>query len=96
MRRRFLRRSKSCLPACGDSFCARPGGEELLGELLQVFEREPVGAEALLERLLGVVERVLAVHELEQEVLLLLEAVVAQADGVLDDVVRAALVLAAA
>ena len=67
--------------------------QELLAELLQVFERQPLGAETLLERLLGLVERVLAVEELQEEVLLLLEAVVAQADGVLDDVVGAALVL---
>ena len=84
------------MPACGDSFWREAGVEKLLAELLEVFEREPFGAEALLERLLGVVERVLAVHQPEEEVLLLLEAVVAQADGVLDDVVRAPFVASAA
>ena len=61
--------------------------------MLQVLQRQAVGAEALLELLLGVVQRVLTVHEPDEEVLLLLEAVVAQADRVLDDVVGAALVL---
>ena len=69
------------------------GRQELLGETLQIFEREPFGPKALLVFLLRIVERVLAVHQADQEVLLLLEAVVAQADRVLDDVVGAAFVL---
>ena len=40
----------------------------------------------------AVVQRVAAVHEVEQEMLLLLEAVIAQADRILDDEVGASLV----
>ena len=69
------------------------GGEQLLGERLQFFELEAVGAVALLVSLLGIVERVHAVEVAEQVVFVVLQAVVAQADGVLDDVIGLALVL---
>src|SRR5262249_33497514 len=70
----------------------QPGGEELLGKVLQVLQGQPLRPEPLLVLLLGVVEGVLAVHELEQKMFLLLEAVVAKADGVLDDKIDATLV----
>ena len=59
---------------------------------MQLLELEPLGAVLLLVGLLGVLQRVLAVEELQQEVLVVLQPVVAQADGVLDDVEAAALV----
>ena len=65
---------------------------ELHAELLEVFQREPFGAEALLEVLLGLVHGALAVELRQQEVLVLLEAIIAQADRVLDDVEGLALV----
>ena len=59
------------------------------GGMKVLFEREPVRTEAVFELFLGLVQRVRAVHVAQEEVLLLLEAVVAQADRVLDDVVGA-------
>src|SRR5262249_29742440 len=60
---------------------------QLLGERFQIFQRQTLRPEALLVFLLRVVERPLAVHELEQELFLFLETVIAQAHRVLDDVV---------
>src|SRR5262249_41069180 len=71
----------------------QPGGEQLLGEPLEVLQAEPLRAVTLLVGLLGLLQRVLAVEELQQEVLVVLEPVVAEADGVLDDVERPPLVL---
>ncbi len=69
------------------------GVDELLGERLHVFQLQPVGTVADLVFLLGVLQSALAVEELEQEMLVVLEAVIAKADGILDDVIGAALVL---
>jgi len=65
----------------------QPRRQELLAELLQVLQGKPIGAKALFKFLLGVVERVAAVHHPQQEMFVLLEAVIAQADRILDDVV---------
>ncbi len=70
----------------------QPHSQELLAELFEVFELEAFGAKAVFEGFLGGIEGVLAVHEVEEKIFLFLEAVVAQADGVLDDVVGASLV----
>ncbi len=68
------------------------GGQKLLAEMLQILQRQTIRAKAVLEVLLRLVEGVRAIHQLEKEILLLLEAVIAQADRVLDDVVGAAFV----
>ena len=81
------------LAGLGGLVLHQPGGEQLLGEVLEVFEREPVRPELLLELLLRLFEGVLAVEVLDDKELLVVEAVVAQRDRVLDDVAGAALVL---
>ena len=93
MRWRSLRRSKSSLPACGDSFWASPALSSCWPNCSRSSSVSRSGPEALFKLLLRLVQRVAAVHELDEKVLLLLEAVIAQADGVLDDVIRPALVL---
>ncbi len=70
----------------------QPGGHQLAGEALQVLELQPVRLELVLEPLAHVLHRVLAVEQVEDEVLLLVEPVVLQADRVLDDVVDLPLV----
>ena len=74
-------------------------GPRFLGDLvasLRLGVGRPLGAvrpETGLECFLGFIQRVLAVHQVEQELLVFLEAVVAQTDRVLDDVVRPPLIL---
>ncbi len=70
-----------------------PGRHQLPGEAFQVVVLQPVRLELVLEPVAHLLQRVLAVEQLEDEVLLLVEPVVPQADGVLDDVERLALVL---
>ena len=91
--RRFLAVFNSCLPALRRFVLGQARGQQLLAELLEVLQLEPFGPKALLEGLLGVVERALPSMNCEQEVLVLLEAIIAQADGILDDVVGTPLVL---
>ena len=93
LRRRLLAAVEELLAGLGDSFCARPAVSSCWAKPSRSSSLSRSGRYSLLERLLGVLQRVLAVEELEQEVLLVLEAVVAQADRVLDDVVGPALVL---
>src|SRR5205823_13051195 len=71
----------------------QPGRQELLAEAFQVFERQTLRAKALFVCLLGVVQGIRTIHQSNEEVLLLLEAIVAQADGVLDDVISSPLIL---
>ena len=66
-------------------------GEKLLGETFHVLQFQPVGAELGFISLLRVFEGVLAVEELEQEMLVFLEAVVTQTNRVFDDVISPAL-----
>src|SRR5262249_47607824 len=56
------------------------------------FQLHALRAVLFLKLLLGLVQRRAAVHQLDNKVLMLLEAVVAQADRVFDDVIRPALV----
>ena len=61
-----------------------------MSEPLEILELQPFGAELLLVCLLRLLERVLAVEELEQEVFVVLEPIVAQRYGILDDEERPA------
>src|SRR5262249_42302080 len=69
-----------------------PGGQQLLREPLERLELQALRPELLLVRLLRLLEGVLPVQELEQEVLVLLQAVGPGGDRVFDDVVRPPLV----
>ena len=68
-------------------------GHELAGEGFQVLVRETLRREFLLELLLHILHRVLAVEHAEDEVLLAIKPVVPQTDRVLDDVEDLALIL---
>ena len=85
---RFLRRRRIRTLACsGLSIWMMPGLVELGDEPGQVLDRDRLRAVLPLERLLDVLEGLLAVELLEQEVLLDLEPEVLQRERVLDDVV---------
>ncbi len=68
------------------------GGQKLLAEMLQIFQRQTVRPKTFFEFLLGLIVGVLPVHEIQKEVFLLFEAIIAQADRILDDVIRAAFI----
>src|SRR5262245_52789486 len=68
------------------------GSQQLAGEPLQVFMREPVRSELFFEFLLRLLHGVLAVEHLDDEILLLVEAVITQRDRVLYDVALLALI----
>ena len=70
----------------------KPGGDELAGERFEVLIFEAVRLELVFEAVAHLFEGMVPVEELEDVVFLLVEAVVAQADGVLDDVERLAFV----
>src|SRR5262249_12521182 len=67
--------------------------QQLLTEMLQVLQGKPVRTKTLLEGLLRIVQGVRAIHQPDEEVLLFLEAIIAQADRVLDHIVGAPLIL---
>ena len=69
------------------------GVDELLRERLDILQFQTIGAIANLVLFLGVLQGVLAVEILQEEVFVVLETIVAQADGIFDDVKGASLVL---
>ena len=91
-RTRFFAAIVQLLAGLGRFVLGQAGGQQLLAELLQILQGEPIRPKAFLEFFLGVVQRVRTVHVTDQEMFLFLEPIIAETDRILDDIISAPLI----